>query len=260
MIKDYHMHAQVLTLPDQIHDFVKTALDRGIEEICVTDHMPLSVSSAADRIPAGRVEEYCMRVRSLAKEYEDRIFIKLGIEIDYHPSIIDEIEAVLKAGDFDYVIGSSHLQVIPTDTFDSIHTYTDFAVAMLKNSLLAAQSGYFDTIAHLDFFKWHFTLPHRFPLSGEEFVFETQRPLVDRILNTIRDEGLRLEINSHRLAHTGDLSLVYPELWVVETALEKGLRFAYGGDAHTADHVGAYLGELRAHPVYGRAIAQWEQE
>ena len=260
MIKDYHMHPQIVTKPEQIHDFIKTAMEKGIEEICITDHMPLSVSKAGDRIPAGMVEEYCSRVRSIAGAYEDRITIKLGIEIDFHPSITDEIEAVLKAGDYDFVIGSSHLHVVPVNTFEHISTYTEFAVAMLENSLLAAQSGYFDAIAHLDFFKWHFTLPERFPLSGEAFVYEKQRPLIDRILNTIREEGLYLELNSHFLqTAVGDFDKMWPAPWVVERALEKGVKLSYGSDAHKAHGVGGCLEELHAHPVYGRALAQWEE-
>ncbi len=63
MMKDYHMHPQVLTAPEKIRDFIEGALSKNIEEICITDHMPLSVSKAKNRIPGGRVGEYCRRVR-----------------------------------------------------------------------------------------------------------------------------------------------------------------------------------------------------
>jgi len=260
MVKDYHLHPQILTKPGQIRSFIETALKRGVEEICITDHMPLSLSSAADRIPAGRVGEYCARVRELAEEYKDRISIKLGIEIDYHPTIADEIEAVLKAGDFDHVIGSSHLHVAPADIFDSIHTYTEFAKAMLENDILAARSGYFDVIAHLDFFKWHFTRPDRFPLTDDGFVYKNLSPLVEQVLDAIRKAGICLELNSHRVAYTNDPDWMYPECWITEMALEKGIRFVYGSDAHNADHVAVGLDLLRSHPVYAKALAQWEGE
>lgn len=151
MIKDYHMHPAVLTIPEQFQDYVDTAVKRGVQEICITDHMPYG-GWKGDRIPEGRLRDYCAEVRRLAKKYEDKLSIKLGIEIDYHSSIKDYIEEILKIGKFDFVVGAAHLHVIPENTFDTVKTYTEFAEAMLKNSMYAAQTGYFDTIAHLDFF------------------------------------------------------------------------------------------------------------
>lgn len=111
MVKDYHIHPTVVLDPSRFAQFAKTAIDNGVDEVCITDHMPLSVSNAGDRIPTGRVGEYCTAVRQLANEWDGRLSVKLGIEIDYHPDYHDEIEAVLNSGDYDYVIGATHLHV-----------------------------------------------------------------------------------------------------------------------------------------------------
>lgn len=259
MVKDYHMHPTVVQDRGRFQDFARKAMEEGIEEICVTDHMPLSVSKAGDRIPAGRVEEYCGTVRSLAKEYEGRLTIRLGIEIDYHPDFTDEIEAVLKAGDYDFVIGATHLHVVQSEIFQSPCTYNEFAETALENSMQAARSGYFDTIAHLDFFRWIYTQPHRFPLAADEYRYEKHIPAIEKVLDAIRDEGLRLEINPHMAAQDDTLASMFPEEGIVRMALEKGLQFSYGSDAHVPEQVGAKLKELRAHPVYGQAIAGWEK-
>ena len=258
MIKDYHMHPTIVQDRERFHAFAGKAIEEGIEEICVTDHMPLSVSNAADRIPAGRVEDYCRTVRELAREYEGRLSVKLGIEIDYHPDYTDEIEAVLKAGDYDYVIGSSHMHVGQVDIFHMVSTRNEYARASLENSLLAAQSGYFDAIAHLDIYRWNFTLPKRFPLVDDDYCYEMHLPLIDRVLDTIRDEGLRLELNPHFAAKELCIERMYPEMGIVQMALDKGLRFSYGSDAHVPQEVGVMLQKLRTHPVYGKAIQRWE--
>ena len=78
MKKDYHMHPTVVQDPGRLKAFVEKALFHGIQEICITDHMPLHGNTASDRIPAGRVSEYCKTVRALAQEYESDISIKLG--------------------------------------------------------------------------------------------------------------------------------------------------------------------------------------
>ena len=88
MRKDYHMHPTVLKTPERFELFVKEALRKNIGEICVTDHMPLSLSHAKDRLERGRVRDYCARVRALAAEYADRLSIKCGIEIDYEAELV----------------------------------------------------------------------------------------------------------------------------------------------------------------------------
>ena len=95
MIRDYHMHPMVVQKPEQFDLFVKKAISEGIEEICITDHMPLLCSNAKDRIPHGHIKQYCAAVRQFAEDYKDEISIKTGIEIDFHPSVKDEIEAVM---------------------------------------------------------------------------------------------------------------------------------------------------------------------
>lgn len=260
MRKDYHMHPTVVQHPERFDGFARQAMAKGIEEICVTDHMPLTVSRAGDRIPAGRVEDYCRAVRELAWRYRDRLSIRLGIEVDYHPDYTDEIEAVLRAGQFDFVLGSSHMHVGQCDIFRMVGTYSEYAEASLKNTMMAARSGYFNAIAHLDLYRWVFTLPERFPLRDDGYRADKLERLIEATLEAIRDEGLRLEINPHLAVNSQRLEDTYPEKEIVEKALEKGISFCYGSDAHQEEHVGAWLTELRAHPVYGRALKSWEDE
>ena len=76
MRKDYHIHPSVLLVPEKFEMFVQSAIDRNIEEICITDHMPLSISKTSDRIPSGMVSKYCSCVRELAEKYAHKLSIK----------------------------------------------------------------------------------------------------------------------------------------------------------------------------------------
>jgi histidinol phosphatase-like PHP family hydrolase len=76
----------------------------------------------------------------------------------------------------------------------------------------------------------------------------------------IRDRGMRLEINPHLAVKELDVQKVYPSLPILGRALELGVKFCYGSDAHKSEEVGTMLDQLRLHPVYGQAIAQWEAE
>ena len=160
ILHDYHTHPQIIQDEARFDAFARRALERGIKEICITDHMPLQCSSASDRIPHGKVEKYCKIARRLADRYKDTITVRVGIEVDWHPSIENEVRAVLGEGEFDLVIGSSHLHAIKSaDIFNNVKTHTDYARAMMQNTESAAKSGYFDAIAHIDMYKWVFSLP-----------------------------------------------------------------------------------------------------
>ena len=257
MRKDYHIHPQVILAPEAMERFIKSALDKNIEEICVTDHMPLSISSASDRITHGKVREYCRIVREMAKKYENKIRIKCGIEIDFHPSVISEIENVLDDGDFDFILASSHMHVFIKDY--PRYTFNDFAVMALENSIKATEYGRFNAITHLDMYRWVFENPERFPLIKNEYDVFKNKALINELLDKIVKRDMYLEINPHFAESKQDITYTYPQVDIVKWAIEKGVSFSYGSDAHTPNSVGAYLSELDKHFIYGKALKKWEK-
>lgn len=259
MKKDYHVHAQVLRDLTRAEQFIENAIARGFGEICITDHMPVSVSSAGDRIPAGMVRSYCESVRELAKKFEDRISIRLGIEIDYHSSLTAEIEDVLGQGNFDYVLGSSHLHIFKGVYASESVSRNEYAAAMLENTIRAVQSGYFSAIAHMDMYHWIFTWSGNRPqLIDDGFCEERHAETIEAALRAIRDAGLYLEINPHFAQSTKCLENMYPSQTILQKALEMGVRMSYGSDAHHPEEVGILWDELACHPIYGRALSQWK--
>ena len=259
MVRDYHIHSQILQQEELFSVFAETAVKNGIQEICVTDHMPLTGRRDSDRIPQGKVAEYCEKVRKLAESWRGRLSVKAGIEIDYHPSVTEEIDAVLKEGDFDFVLGSSHLHAIPSaEIFRRVRTRREYAAAMLENTIAAAVSGYFDAIAHVDMYRWIFSLPSRFPLEDDGFCEEEFSGQFDRMLDAVKAAGLRLELNPHFAAATGNTDDIYPSYCITSLALEKGIPFSFGSDAHVPEQVGICLPQLRQHPVYAKALQTWE--
>jgi len=259
MRKDYHMHPRVIEGYERVEKFIETAINNNFDEICITDHMPLSISSAADRIAKGKVSEYYKKVRDLSEIYKDKISIKCGIEIDYHPSVIGEIEEVLSQGEFDFVLGSTHMQLFAPHLFDGNHKYTEFADLAWENTLLAAKSGYFTTISHLDMFRWAFTIPERFPLVNDGYTEDYHRDIIEEILDVIEDKNLYLEINPHLAwKNEKNFELVYPHPDIVKSALNRNIKFSYGSDAHVASQVGKMYDMLKEHPIYSKALDIWE--
>ena len=259
MRKDYHMHPRVIEGDERFERFAAEAVKKGITEVCITDHMPLSISSASDRIPKGRVGEYCRRVRELSERYNGIIDIKCGIEIDYHPSVIGEIEEVLSEGKFDYVLGSSHMHLFIKD-FEN-YSFNGFAETALENAVRAAETGWFSTISHPDMYRFAYSNRERFPFYGEPYDVLKHEALIKELIGRVAEKKMRMEINPHLAEHfKGDLFYTYPQAEILRWATEKGVKFTYGSDAHKAESVGALLSELEAHPLYGKAIKEWEEE
>lgn len=254
--RDTHIHAMILREDIDSEAFVKTAISKGLKEIAITDHMPLSCSRAADRIPSGRVKEYCAKVRDLADKYANQIRILCGIEIDYHPSVLGEIEAVLAEGDFDLCLGSSHLHVFCDAAQFSAMSRREYAEWMLENTRMAAQTGYFHVIPHIDMYRWVFTNPQRFPLRETPDVDESLMENAKDVLAVIKAKNVALEINPHFAHATDDLNNLYPSTLIMRQALGMNMRFCYGSDAHKADQVGILREQILRHPLYGQAFGR----
>lgn len=249
ILSDLHTHPQIIKDDTEFDAFVRRALERGIKRLCITDHMPLLCSSASDRIPKGHVAEYCKKAYKLKEEYKDTIDILVGIEADWHPSIENEVRAVLSEGQFDRVIGSSHLHAIKNaDIFNKVKTRTEYARAMFENTVILAESGYFDAVAHIDMYKWVFTLPDRFPLTDDGFCEQNIAEDIEKTLIAIKKGGLELEINPHFALE------VYPSAYITKRALEIGIKFYYGSDAHKSAHVGDKLDILLNTEPYRSAL------
>lgn len=258
MRKDFHIHPKVLQAPERLDLFVQRALQMGISEICITDHMPLSISNAADRIPAGCVGEYYRTSRELSKRYEGIIKINCGIEIDYHQSVIDEVNRALDGGDFDYVLGSSHMHLFVKD-FEK-YTFNEFAEMALENSLAAVETGLFSAVSHIDMYRSAFLKTDCFPLKNDGYTPQKHEALIKELIRKIKEQGMYLEVNPH-LAEVRDVfEYVYPQDTVAEWALKEKVKFSYGSDAHDPCSVGALLDTLEKHPIYGKALANWENE
>ncbi len=236
---DYHTHPNLMRVPENGRAYIETAIQKGLREICFTDHAPLEGFPLGDRMPVGMARQYCETVRTLADEYKDRIVVKCGIEMDYLPTIEDQIEDILNQADFDYVIGSSHLHcrgMLPFPLSDL--TAQEFVVKCFENNLMAVKSGYFNTIAHIDMYRWVIRSNNRFNLKTTEFDLAAVEYLVREIFAEMEKREVSLEVNTHLMASTNDAGDIYPSTDIMKIARDYELRYKFGSDAHVKEHVG----------------------
>ncbi len=111
---DYHVHtARCGHAGGETREYVLSALERGLVEIAITDHIPLYFLDGEDPDPgiamtAAELPGYVEEVLSLRDEFAGRIDVLLGIEADYADGREGELSEILSRYPWDVVLGSVH--------------------------------------------------------------------------------------------------------------------------------------------------------
>ncbi len=237
--RDGHTHPNLLKVPGQAEEFLRYAIERRLDEIVFTDHMPYSVTGdEGDRIPAGDVARYCREVKQLAEKYSSEIRILTGIELDFHPKHVDEVKEVISEGKFDLKLGSTHFDILGYGIPYGEMTKADFVGISFENYLRAAESGLFDVMTHLDV--------HRRTLLGRvgesikdsEIVLSNYYDVLRALFAVMEKKNIALEINATPLYLGFDKLGAYPSEEIRNIASDYSIRYVYGSDAHSAFRVG----------------------
>jgi histidinol-phosphatase (PHP family) len=229
---DYHLHTpRCGHARGDLRDYVKKALELGFREVGFADHFPLlhlqdsSLTMSLEEVP-GYVEE----VLQLREEFPG-IAIKLGIEADYVPGVLEELEELLRQYPFDYIYGSIHY--VDGWGFDDpryIGGYNDWETVELYQRYFellgdAAECGLFDILAHPDLVKKFGYRPH-------QDLREVYRTCLVRVARA----GVAVEVNTSGLRKPA--KEIYPTFTFIELCKELEIGLVLGSDAHLPEEVG----------------------
>jgi histidinol-phosphatase (PHP family) len=235
---DYHVHSDFsVDCAIPMRASCEAAIAAGVTEIAFTDHL--------DHEPADpgagyyRVEDYLREVAAVKAEYGGRLTVLAGVEIDFNERIAPLVEAFVGryGGEYDLVIGSVHYgeggAIIFPDYFAG-RTEADVLLPYLDRVQAAVETGWFDTIGHLDLPKRYMPKTHRDydPLAYRERLRPIFRAMIER--------GVAFEINTSGLRQTPKTSMPGPAIvrWYAE---EGGRLITTGTDSHAPQTVGAGL-------------------
>jgi histidinol-phosphatase (PHP family) len=228
---DAHLHTDLSPDADvPIDAYGAEAVERGITEIAVTDHLDFVPGT-----PAFSFASFEDRERT-AREAADRwaprgVAIRFGVEITYDSAHEDEIRDHLAHHAYDYVIGSVHVYADSPFHASRVQSWTagkplrEIVAPYFDEVLAAIRSGLFDTVGHLDFVK-RYLFPYVMPAQ-----LAAAPELYDPLLRALVDTGTALEVNTSGLRQaTGE---TYPAAAVVERyALLGGNAVTAGSDSH----------------------------
>ncbi len=231
---DYHMHSHVSF---DGHDtglaLAQAALERGLKEICFTDHL--------DYDPLGQMGVMAFDNAAYSAEYDrleiPGLKIRLGMEFGMTHDNKEQFRKDLKRRDFDFVLGSIHF-------VDDLDVY--FPQWWSGKTVLEAERRYleatldcvkihddFDVLAHLTYIAKTTSHPAPRPVP-----MDAHREIVDEILRVLASKGKGLEMNTSGVDRCGGF---LPTAEYFRRFKELGGEIVtVGSDAHRTDRVGQY--------------------
>jgi histidinol-phosphatase (PHP family) len=238
-VLDYHVHSEFSVDCDTpMVESCRAAIAAGVTEIAFTDHL--------DHEPADpgfgyyRPEAYLDAVAAVREQFAGRLTVLAGVEVDFNERIAPQVERFLnRYGDrYDFVIGSVHY----TDSGELIfpryfrgRELDDIFVPYLRQLKLAAETGWFDTLGHLD-------LPKRYAPAETHGTYDPMvyRSLLEPIFAALIERGTSFEINTSGMRQAPRTSMPGPAVvrWYAEAG---GRLVTTGTDSHLADTIGAGL-------------------
>ena len=231
---DSHLHTDLSPDSDvPIDVFAAAAVERGIPEIAITDHVDFD-----PRYPAYAFSTFAQRERTVREAAErwagHGLTIRFGCELTYERARETDIRAHLAGHRYDFTIGSVHVGPHSPYGTDRVAAWVagrsiaEVVEPYFTEVTAAARSGLFDTLGHLDFVKRYVT--PAIPPSA----FAAAPELYEPILQALIGSGTGLEVNTSGLRQSPGET--YPAPWVVTRFRDLGGRaVTAGSDAHRAD-------------------------
>lgn len=233
---DYHVHSTFsvdCTIP--IEASCRAAIAAGVTEIAITDHV--------DHVPADlgygfyRPDDYLRELDRVRDLLSGELMVLRGLEVDYNDSTVEQVARFMGeyGREYDFVIGSVHYfsdgAMIFPDYFAG-RALDDVFLPYLGQIERAVETGWFDSIGHLD-------LPKRYaPKTHRDYSPERYRERLVPIFDLMISRGVGFEINTSGLRQTPRTSMPGPAIvrWYVERG---GQIITTGSDSHAAQTVGA---------------------
>ncbi len=229
---DAHVHTNLSPDSDvPIDAYARQAVERGIAEIAVTDHVDFVPGTPA--FSFATFEERERTARDAADRWADRgVAIRFGVEITYDHAHEDDIREHLARHAYDYVIGSVHVYAGSPFAASRVAAWTagsrtlaEVVAPYFDEVLRAIRSSLFDTIGHIDFVK-RYLVPHVTPAA-----LAAAPELYEPLLVALVETGTALEVNTSGLRQAA--AETYPAGPIVERyRLLGGTAVVTGSDAH----------------------------
>jgi len=242
---DAHLHTNLSPDSDvPIDAYCAAAVERGIPEIAITDHVDFDPRDQAYSFTTFAERE--RQVRDAAARWADRgLRVRFGVEVSYESQREVQIREHLAHHPYDYAIGSVHVGAASPFMAHRVagwvagRTFDEVVAPYFAEVEAAIRSELFDTIGHLDYVK-KYVVNHVPPAA-----FAARPDVYEPLLRALVETGMALEVNASGLRQPPGET--YPAPPIVERFRALGgLRVTAGSDAHRARSFAYGLGHVYA--------------
>lgn len=194
ILSDYHVHTSFSgdcsVSPETM---IRSAIDRGIQHLCLTDHMDYDYMES-DVFFEFDPAEYFHRLLPMKEQFAGQIDLAIGIELGLQPYLSKKHHNLVFSNSFDFVIGSIHLVHCKDPYFPSFFNgrkeedaYLEYFQCALQN--LQAYSN-FDVFGHLDY------VVRYGPSQNQYYSYNRYMEILDEILRILVKKDIGLEVNT----------------------------------------------------------------
>lgn len=254
---NYHTHSNYCDGKATLREMVEFAVAHGFTALGFSGHCPLPFENT---FSITDYEGYCNEVRALKEEYEDRIEISLGLEIDYIPGMLEDFTPLIERGGLEYIIGSVHLippqGVAPKNGTDlwmidgsRYETYDEGLMKHYGGDIRRGVKAYFHQqnemiVRNRPTIVGH---PDKIAMHNRSRYFQEDEPWYEALaletLSLIHEYGLICEVNTRGIYKGRHLDY-YPSRRLIQQMKQWRIPLLVSTDAHMPDDLlrteGAY--------------------
>ena len=226
MIANYHTHTwRCNHAQGTEREYVEAAISRGLKIFGFSDHTPQYFPGdyyTFMRMRPYELPEYCSDIRSLRREYQDRIQLHAGLEAEYYPAFWADLLPRARDAGVEYMILGQHWLGNEIDEPGVSAATCDESILRryCHQVCTALETGKFTYLAHPDYINF----------VGDVKIYQHH---IRDLCRTAKQTDTPLEINFLGLS----FGRHYPNERLLEVAAEEGCSVVFGMDAHAPKHI-----------------------
>ena len=240
---NYHTHTVFCDGMAEAVCYAEEAVRKGVASLGFSAHAPVDFPTFWNMNPL-RVGEYYDEIHRLKNEYAGRLDIYCGLEADYFPDILNNVQALYSEYSWDYIIGSIHfIGVFPDGRrwcFDGPHEeFREGWRKIMDSDPLQPIRQYFentremvrvmkpDVVGHLDKIKMQYRpdcmVPDTHPFFREQLMATLEEIAAANCIVEVSTRGI----------FNGQTDDYYPGRWAVSEMKKMGIPVTISSDAHS---------------------------
>lgn len=248
---DYHIHTPYCGhAQGKIIEYVESAIQKGIREICFTDHLGryyLKESQKKRYWDWGMNElnlaRYFLELEDISQTYKNEIAIKTGLEVDYIEGAEDILMPLITTHSFDYILGSIHC--LPLFGWKHLSNYTvqdswPVFKEYFRTAKAAVSSGIFSGLAHIDFI-WRYS---KWPDKKTNEIFAALEETAQAA--ALHDCAIEINSNGYLWSQIYNIRGGDPFNILMENIKKYNTPITIGSDAHKPEYIGKAFSDIAA--------------